>query len=155
MICICRQLSALKMRLAIVEEYYRKHIDADGHIGKTFRETKLIHSKFVSGVCNCTVHAMWFICYIEDSYPMPLTRYGKLRLPHAPGMPRTFSPPLRVSDPGMLHGTRLTHVPWWMPGSLTSSFLWSRWRGKRPRHSRRMRNPQHCVSDKRPKQWNQ
>ena len=61
MICICRQLSALKMRLAIVEEYYRKHIDADGHIGKTFRETKLIHSKFVSGVCNCTVHAMWFI----------------------------------------------------------------------------------------------
>ena len=35
-------------------------------------------------------------------------------------------------------------------GSLTSGFLWSRWRGKRSRHSRRMRNPQFHVSGKRP-----
>ena len=49
---------------------------------------------------------------------------------HAPGMPGTFSPPPRVSDPDMHHGTCVTHVPWCMPGSLTSSFLWSRWRGK-------------------------
>ena len=34
--------------------------------------------------------------------------------------------------------------------SLTSGFLWSRWRGKRSRHSRRMHNPQFSVSDKRP-----
>ena len=32
---------------------------------------------------------------------------------------------------------------------LTCGFLWSRWRGKRSRHSRRMRNPQFCVSSKR------
>ena len=32
----------------------------------------------------------------------------------------------------------------------TSGFLWSRWRGKRSRHSRRMRIPQVCVSGKRP-----
>ena len=38
----------------------------------------------------------------------------------------------RVSDPGMHHGTCVTHVPWCMPGSLTSAFLWIRWRGKRP-----------------------
>ena len=37
-----------------------------------------------------------------------------------------------------------------MPGSLTSGFLWSRWRGKRSRHSRRMRNPQLYVSGKKP-----
>ena len=37
-----------------------------------------------------------------------------------------------------------------MLGSLTSGFLWSRWRGKRSRHSRRMRNPQFYVSGKRP-----
>ena len=49
---------------------------------------------------------------------------------HAPGMPGTFSPPPRVSDPDMHHGTCVTHVPWCMPGSLTSSFLWSWWRGK-------------------------
>ena len=55
----------------------------------------------------------------------PLTRYVKLRVAHAPGMPGTFSPaadfqrsPL-VSDPGMHHSTCVTHVPWCMSGSLT------------------------------------
>ena len=47
-----------------------------------------------------------------------------------------------VSHPDMHHGTCVTHVPWCIPGSLTISFLWSRWRGKRSRHSRCMRNPQ-------------
>ena len=80
----------------------------------------------------------------------PLARCVKLRAAHAPGMPGTFSPPPRVSDPDMHHGTCVTHVPWWISGSLTSGFLWSRWRGKRSRHSRRMRNPQFYVSGKRP-----
>ena len=62
----------------------------------------------------------------------------------------TFSPPPRISDPDMHHDTCVTHVPWCMPGSLTSGFLWSRWRWKRSRHSRRMRNPQFYVSGKRP-----
>ena len=80
----------------------------------------------------------------------PLTRYAKLRVVHAPGMPGTFSPPPLVSDPDMHHGTCLTHVPWCMPGLRTSGFLWNRWRGKRSRHFRRMRNPQFWVSGKRP-----
>ena len=50
----------------------------------------------------------------------------------------------------MHHCTYIMRVPWCMPGSLTSGFLWSWWRGKRSRHSRRMRNPQFCVSGKRP-----
>ena len=37
-----------------------------------------------------------------------------------------------------------------MPGSLTSGFLWSRWRGRRSRHSRRMCNPHFYVSGKWP-----
>ena len=73
-----------------------------------------------------------------------------LRVAHAPGMPGTFSPRPRVSDPDMHHDTCVTHVSWCMPGSLTSGFLWNRWRGKRSRHSRRMRNPQFYVSGKRP-----
>ena len=80
----------------------------------------------------------------------PLPRYVKLRVAHAPGMPGTFSPQLRVSDPDMHHGTCVTHVSWCMPGSLSSGFLSSRWWGKRSRHSRRMRNPQFHVSGKRP-----
>ena len=46
--------------------------------------------------------------------------------------------------------TCVTRVPWCMPGSLTSGFLWSRWRGKRSRQSRCMRNTRFCVSGKRP-----
>ena len=61
-----------------------------------------------------------------------------------------FSPPQLVSDPDMHHGTCLTRVSWCMPGSLISGFLWSQWRGKRSRHSRRMRNQQFYVSGKRP-----
>ena len=80
----------------------------------------------------------------------PLTRYVKFRVAHAPGISWTFSPPPRVSDPVMHYGTCVTHVPLCMPGSLTRGFLWSRWRGKRSRHSRRMRNPQFYVSGKRP-----
>ena len=65
-------------------------------------------------------------------------------------MPGTVSPPPGVNDPDMHHCTCVTHVPWCMPESLTSGFLWSRWRGKRSRHSRRMHNPQLYVSGKRP-----
>ena len=74
---------------------------------------------------------------------LPL-RYVKLRVAHAPGM---FSPPPRIRNPDMHHGTCVTHEPWCMPGSLTSGLLRSRGRGKRSRH---MRNPQFYVSDKRP-----
>ena len=68
---------------------------------------------------------------------------------HASGMPGAFSPPARVSYPDMHHGTCVTHVPWCMPWSLTGGFHGSRWRGKRSRHSRRMRNLQFYVSGKR------
>ena len=66
------------------------------------------------------------------------------------GKRREFSPPPRVSDSDMYHSTRVTPVSWCMPGSLTGVFLWSRWRGELSRHSRCMRNPQFCVSGKRP-----
>ena len=48
---------------------------------------------------------------------------------HAPGMPRTFSSPPWVSHPDMHHGTCVTQVPWFMPGSLTSGFIWSQRQG--------------------------
>ena len=50
-----------------------------------------------------------------------------------------------VSDPGMPHGTCVTHVPWCMSGSLNCGGRW-----KRSWHSRRMRNSQFYVSGKRP-----
>ena len=54
----------------------------------------------------------------------PLTRYALMRVVHALGMPRTFSPPPRISDPDMHLGTCVTHVPWCMSVSLTSGFPW-------------------------------
>ena len=65
-------------------------------------------------------------------------------------MPGTFSLPPRVSDPDMHHGTCVTHVPWSMPGSLTSGFLWSRSQGKRSRHSQHKRNLRFNVTGMRP-----
>ena len=59
-----------------------------------------------------------------STYHGPLIKYVKLWVVHAPGMPGTFRrhrfrrKPL-VSDPGMLHGTWVTDVPWCMWASLT------------------------------------
>ena len=87
--------------------------------------------------------------HIHDSYYNgPLARCVSLRVVHAPGMLGTFSPPPRVSEPDMHHDTCVTHVSWWMPGSLTTSLIWSQWWGKR--HTRGMHNPQFYVSGKRP-----
>ena len=90
-----------------------------------------------------------YIRYLSVITHEPLTRYVTLQVAHAPGIPGTFSPPPGVSDSGMHHSTCVTHAPWCMLGSLTSGFLWSRWRGKRSRHSRYMHNAQFYVSGKR------
>ena len=59
----------------------------------------------------------------------------KLRVAHVLEMSGTFSPPPRVSDPDMHHGTCVTNVPWCMLIPLTSGLLCRR-REKRSRHSR-------------------
>ena len=96
---------------------------------------------------TCSTTCVQCICNVSHG---PLARYVQLRGAHAPGMPGTFSLLPQVSDHDMHHGTCVTHVPWCKPRSLTSGFLWIRWRIKRSRHSRRMRNPQFYVSGKRP-----
>ena len=63
---------------------------------------------------------MWGVCGQALAHG-PLARYVNWRVAYAPGMPGTFSPPL-VNDPDIHHDTCVTHVPWCMPGSLTSGF---------------------------------
>ena len=90
-------------------------------------------------------HVLLFFCGFKSSGN---ERYVKLWVAHAPRMAGAFSPP------GDMHnGTGATHVPWYMPESLTSSFIWGRWQGKRFRYSQRMRNPQLNVSGKRHMIW--
>ena len=63
---------------------------------------------------------IWFSLFLYGL----LTRYVKLRVAHARGMRERFPrhrlqrKPL-VNDPGMYHGTCVTHVSWCMSGSLT------------------------------------
>ena len=87
-------------------------------------------------------------CLVDlmDWHHVPLARCVQLRVAHAP---RTCSPPPRVNDPDMHHGTCVTHV-WCMTESVTSGFLWRRRRGKRSHHSRRKRNLRFYVFGKRP-----
>ena len=95
-------------------------------------------------MCTC----LYALVYVWSHGP--LARYVKWQVAHALGMPGTFSPPPRVSDPDMHHGTCVTHLPRYMPGLLTRGFLWSRWRGIRfsafPAHAR----PAIFLSGKRP-----
>ena len=90
-------------------------------------DTWLILSFFLNLFGLLLVHMMTCLFVKPNG---PLARYVILRVAHAPRMPGKFSPPPRFSDPDMHHGTCVTHVPWCMSGSLTSSFLWSRPRGK-------------------------
>ena len=106
-----------------------------------FNTTDIIRNKYdvwSDGWCCYCLFISLLICFITHG---PLAKYVQLQVSHAPGMPGTFSPPPRVSDPDMHHGTCVAHVPWCMPGSLTSGLHRSRWRGKRSRHSRCMHNP--------------
>ena len=68
----------------------------------------------------------WISTFVEISlcFYGPLTRYVKLPIAHAPGMPGTLprhwlQRKPQVSDSGMHHGTCLTHVSWCMSGLLT------------------------------------
>ena len=56
--------------------------------------------------CNHVNQYIACDCWIRGLF----TRYVKLRVAHAPKMPRTFFPPPRVCDPDMHHGTCVTPV---------------------------------------------
>ena len=80
----------------------------------------------------------------------PLTRYVKLLVAHAPGMPGTFSPPPTSQEPVSL---RSRHAPRHVRDAravLHVGIANPTVQGKRSRHFRRMRNQQFYVSDKRP-----
>ena len=104
---------------------------------------------------SCTKPSIWFwwrrfgwwlvVCSVPCHGP--LTRYVKLWVAHAPGMPGTFSPPptsketasSRHASRNVRHARAVMHIRIVNP----------RCRGKHSRHSRHMRNPQFCVSGKR------
>ena len=102
---------------------HRSPLDSP-HKGPVMRVSNVIYDMALNKLLNEQwshrwLWMQWASCQIR-----------KIAGAHAPGMPGTFSPSPQVSDPDMHHGTCVTHVPWCMPGSLTSGFLWNRRREK-------------------------
>ena len=86
----------------------------------------------------------------QNSHHGPIVRYVKLWVAHAPGMPGTFLPPptsKEIASQRPRHASRrVRHARAVMHVGIANP----RWRGKRSRHSRCMRNPKFYVSVKRP-----
>ena len=93
----------------------------------------------VNGMQDLSYNLFWWnLCYIADCNSVMLWIYsGRIEWTsfqirnivgcvYARNAGNVFPTP-RVSDPDMHHGTWVTHVPWCMPGSLTSGSLWSHW----------------------------
>ena len=80
---------------------YRAHAIITMNMGRWMRKLRKQHD-------TSRVHNSWDVLYMGL-----LPHVHKFRVAHAPGMPGTFSPPPRVSDPDMHHSTCVTHVLWW------------------------------------------
>ena len=94
----------------------------------------------------------WARCEQPSNIHGPLTIYIILRSAHAPRMLGTFSlapTSKETASQQSRHASRqVRHERAVMRVGISNS----RWRRKRPRHSRRIRNPQFCVSGNRPMQ---
>ena len=78
----------------------------------------------------------------------PLTRYAKLRVAHAPGIPGTFSPPRPSKENASERSRHASQHVRRARAVMRVGIV--NMRGKRSWHSQRMRDPQFCVSGKRP-----
>ena len=95
---------------------------------------------------SCKIVQNSLICFPMGLLPDTQNRGLRMRRECRERFPRhRIQRKLLVSDPGMHHGTCVTHVPWCMSGSLNCGSD-----GKRSQDSRRMRNSQFYVSGKRP-----
>ena len=87
----------------------------------------------------------------QEARPYASYQIRKIAIAHALGMLGTFSPPPRISDPDMHHGTCVTRVPWWMhAGVANRRFPLKSVSGKTFPAFPAMHNPQFYASGKSP-----
>ena len=92
----------------------------------------------------------WLSNWSCHSLAMGLLPYMvKLRVAHAPGMPGTFSPQPTSKEIASYRSRHASRHVRDARAVMHVGINNQRWWGKRSRHSRRMRNPQFCVSGKR------
>ena len=127
------------------------HIAKFVMISFSCRETRWNHYQVVMLLWCMVIYFIFMtqiVFYFFTEFSLLLSFYIDVVLTLSIRQNHSYISP-RVSDHDMHHGTCVTHVPWCMPGSLTSGFFWSQLREKRSRNSRRMRNPRFDVSGKR------
>ena len=109
--------------------------------------TAVLNSKSTS---NNIELLTWYQTYIAMLNHGFLTRYAKLRVAHAPGMPGTFSlPPTSKENASQRSRHASRHVRD-ARAVMHVGIAIPRWRGKRSRNFRRMRKTQFYVCGKRP-----
>ena len=91
---------------------------------------------------------MWLYQNVPASgcFHGPLTRYVKLWAVHASGMPGTFSPPPTSKETASWRSRHASRHVRLARAVMHVGIANPRWREKRSRHSRRMRNPQFYLS---------
>ena len=96
-------------------------------------------------VVNTATEGYWGLSTTDLS----ITRYVKLRVVHAPDMPRTFSPPPTSKGTDSKRSRHASRQVRRARAVMDVGIASQRWRGKRSRHYRHMRNPKFYVSGKR------
>ena len=92
------------------------------------------------------VNITYHLCQLHG----PLRRYAKSWFAHAPGMPGTFSPSSTPKETASCRSRHASRHVLDTRAVMHVGIAKVRWRGKRPRYSRRMRSPQFYVPGKRP-----
>ena len=111
-----------------IHMYYRVSINGGWYITTWHRQQYATTGRWDRNYDTLKLEETWLFAgdNISGHFTRASCQIRTIAGAHALGMAGKFSPPPRVSDPDMHHGPCMTHVPWCMPGSLTSCFFWSR-----------------------------
>ena len=137
LLVLCDQASWPGLTSYLMKRFDKNQVESLHHFDGSWQDCSnsmsycslVLSHRFVPMLCIiCIIHTVRVIVVIILSLAVYLlqSQWASCQICEIAGMPGTFSPTTRLSDPDMHHGTCLTHLPWCMPGSLTSSFLWSR-----------------------------
>ena len=115
-----------------------------------YRYAACYNHKKVFVICIAAVARRRGLSHTWRHPPWPFTRYSKMLVAHAPGMPGAFSPPPTSKESASYRSRRASRHVRHARAVMHSGIAYPRCQGKRSRHSRRMRSRQFYVSGKRP-----
>ena len=99
---------------------YRAHYDVIVMDGPRHQEPVYACNEKGTSLPGCAWNVRHSLCHIDMGLMPDTWNCGGCA---CTGNAGNVSPPRRVSDPDMHHGTCVAHVPWCMPGSLSSCLI--------------------------------